>query len=205
MADKPKSKALITPNAILSYPHLHQPQPAKAGQKPKYSAALIFTPAELATPDGAAKFKALQDAAVAVGVEKWGKEKFESYLKGENFKKGFRRDAKEGYPEGSVYINVRTEQQPGMVYSWPEAGSNPPKPAKIPLEKVREELYPGARVRASVVAFAFDTDGNRGISFALNNIQKIGDGERIDNRVDASREFDADLSQAPADLSAMMS
>jgi hypothetical protein len=58
-------------------------------------------------------------------------------------------------------------------------------------------------VRASLRAFAYDTNGNKGVSFGLNNIQKLGEGQRLDGRKAATDEFDADLSQAPADISAV--
>jgi hypothetical protein len=197
MAEK---KALITPIALLSYPHLHQPQPGQNGKKPKYSAALVFTPDVLAIPAEKARFDALLVAANAAIDARWPGQR-EKLVQNPNFKKGFRTDAKEGYPTGSIFINVRTEQQPQIVYAY--AGPDG-KPAKMPVEKIREEMYPGARVRASVVAFAFDQEGNKGVSFALNNLQKIGEGERLDNRVAAENEFEADLSAAPADLASLI-
>jgi hypothetical protein len=191
MADNAK-KSLVTPLAILSYPHLHQPQAPQNGKgNPKYSCALVFTPEVLATEDGKARFTAIQKAALEAGKAKFG-DKFDALLKSDSFKKGFRTDAEsKGYPAGSIYINVRTEQQPGMVMG---------DLTKIPADKIKTELYAGAIVRASIVAFAFDRDGGKGIGFALNNIQKIRNGERLDNRVDASKEFEADLSQQPEDL-----
>ncbi|HKJ88554.1 MAG TPA: ssDNA-binding protein, partial [Gammaproteobacteria bacterium] len=53
-------------------------------------------------------------------------------------------------------------------------------------------------VRASVRPFAYDTQGNRGVSFALNNIQLLRDGERLDSRVAPEEDFDA---VEPVDLS----
>jgi hypothetical protein len=42
------------------------------------------------------------------------------------------------------------------------------------------------------------------VSFALNNVQFIADGKRLDSRVSADDEFDAVLSEAPADLSSLI-
>jgi hypothetical protein len=61
-------------------------------------------------------------------------------------------------------------------------------------------MYPGAQVRGSVSAFGYDYQGNKGVSFGLNNLQKLGEGERIDGRVAADAEFDVDMSESPADL-----
>lgn len=194
------SAKLKTPRAILSYPHLHTPQESSNGKAPKYGAALIFTPEVLAIPEERALFDALKQALKDAAIAKFGADKVAALFKNPNFKPGIRTDAKDGYPEGSVYINARAAQQPGFVYAHAEPGTNPPKPARIPLDKIKDELYPGAIVRASVSAFGFDTDGNKGVSFGLNNIQKLADGERLDGRVAAENEFDVDLSQAPADL-----
>ena len=92
---------------------------------------------------------------------------------------------------------MRTANPPGIVYA--HAGPDG-KPARMAQEQIKGEMYPGVIVRASVTAFAFDTDGNKGVSFGLNNLQKVRNGERIDGRVAAENEFDIDLSQEPVDL-----
>lgn len=210
-----KSKAntkVITSAGTLSYPHLDQPQPAEDGKKPKYSATIVFEPRHLETPEGKACLAALQAAAVAAAVEKFGNE-FVHPVSGakltaadairENvLRSPFRKDAvAKGYPQGSLFIGCRSEQKPGCVYA--HAGPDG-KPAIIPADKVRDEMYPGAQVRLSVAAFGYNNSGNKGVSFALNNVQKLGDGERLDNRVKAEDEFTADLSQTPADLDSLI-
>lgn len=185
----------MTPVGTLSYPHLDVPTQNtddKTGQpigKPKYSAAIIF-------PAGTDLSK-LQEMADAAGRAKWG-DKYAAMKK--NFRySSIRTDSEDkGYPEGSSFINARTEQKPGLVYPWAAEGST--KPAVVPEDKVKEVFYPGAKVRATVAAFAYDRNGNRGVAFALNNMQKVGEGERLDNRVAAENEFDVDLTATPADL-----
>lgn len=204
MADTTNTKAL-TPKAMLSYPHIAKAQEQKNDDgsikgKPKYSAALVF--------EKGTDLTALRNAVAAAGEAKFpGKfkqlvqESQKSVAAGGRIKFNlpFRMDGDEkGYPEGSVFINVRTEQKPGCVYAHAAAGSD--KPAPIPEEQIETELYPGCFVRATVVAFGYDREGNRGVSFALNNIQKLGEGERLDNRKAAVDEFDVDLSAAPAEL-----
>ena len=208
MADTPNTK-VTTPKAMLSYPHIAKAQEQKNDDgtvkgKPKYSAALVFAKGEDLT--------ALRKAAAAAGEAKWpGKfqqmveESRKSVAAGGRvkFNLPFRMDGEDkGYPEGSVFINVRTEQKPGCVYPYAETGSN--KPAVIPDDKIEAELYPGCFVRATVVAFGYDREGNRGVSFALNNLQKLGEGERLDNRKAAVDEFEVDLSAAPADLDTLL-
>lgn len=202
---------VITPVGRASYPHLDKPQPAKPGQKSKYSLTVIFTPEDLATEQGKAQYAALQQAALAAAQEKFGNS-FTHPVSGATLtaadairegvlRSPFRKDAAaKGYPVGSVFINCRTEQQPGCVYS--HAGLDG-KPEKIPQDKIREVVYAGAKVRASVAAFAYNQEGNKGVSFALNNVQKVGEGERLDNRTAAEDEFTVDLSSAPADLASL--
>lgn len=195
------SSKLITPKALLSYPHLHQPQASTDGKAPKYSACLIFTPETLADAKEKALLDAMQAAAIDAINAKWPG-KAQTLLQSEGFRKGFRRDATaKGYPEGSIYINVRAQQQPGIVFAY--AGPDG-KPAKMAQEQIKEQMYPGAVVRASVSAFAYDNNGNKGVSFGMNNLQKLADGPRLDGRVAAENEFDVDLSAAPAPLEALI-
>lgn len=190
------STKVVTPTAVLSYPHLHQPQPAQDGKKPKYSCALIF-------PAGS-DLSALEKAAFAAAEAKYPGKGADMLKKGQlknPFRKTSEKDEYDKLFPGGTFINVRTEQKPAIVYSY--AGEDG-KPARMPDEKVKEEMYPGVKVRASLAAFAYDTSGNKGVSFALNNLQKLAEGDRIDGRVAAEDEFDVDLSQAPADLGSLV-
>lgn len=200
------AQTVITPQAVLSYPHLHAPQEPMKGNtgKAKYSATLVF-------PAGT-DLAALEAAAVEAAATKFGAElklpngtklSVKEALARGILRSPFRRDGDmKGYPEGSVFINCRTEQQPQVVYAYPDAATG--KPAVMPKEKIRDEMYPGALVRASIVAFGYENSGNKGVSFALNNLQKLGEGERIDGRKAADAEFDADLNAAPADLAGLV-
>lgn len=168
---------VITPKAIISYPHIFEPRAAAPGAEPSYSCTLIFEPGT--------DLSQLKAAARQAAADKWG-DKAEAMWKAGKIRSPFRADAEEkGYPEGSVFINVRSKSKPGVVdrYRGPDG-----KPVPITDES---EIYPGAYVRASVRAFAYDTNGNRGVSFALGNIQKLGDGERLDGRKKAEDEFEA--------------
>lgn len=196
MSDTSKAATkVVTPVGTLSYPHLHAPQLPRDGKgKAKYSATIVFAPGT--------DLSALEKAAIAAAEAKWPGKSAEMLRIG-SLRSPFRKDAlAKGYPDGSVFINIRTEQAPGIVYSYKATGSD--KPAVMPQEKIREEMYPGAQVRASIAAFAYDSNGNKGISFALNNMQKVADGERLDGRANADDEFTADLSAAPADISGLL-
>lgn len=186
------AKKLITPNAVLSYPHLDEPQaPMNGVGNPKYSGSLVF----LSGTD----LSAMQAAVVEAATEKWGAGAV-AKLKSGALKTPFRIDAEaKGYPEGAIFVNVRSEQRPGAVYLYPDAKTG--KPAIVPEDKVKETFYAGATVRASVTAFAYDRPESKGVSFGLNNIQLIdGTTPRLDGRKAAEDEFEADASLQPASL-----
>lgn len=173
---------VITPKAILSYPHLFEPQIPPGQTDPVYSCTLVF-------PEGS-DLTDLRKAAEAVGQEKWGA-KFAGGVKDGKIKLPFRTDGEEkGYPEGSVFINVKSKAAPGVVSIYPGADG---KPQRIDDPS---QVYAGCQVRVSLRAFAYDVNGNRGISFALNNVQKVADGQRLDGRSRAEDEFEADSNAA---------
>lgn len=169
---------VITPEAILSYPQLFEARSVD-GSKAKFSCALVF----LEGTD----LKALKDAVTAVGVAKYGADKFADMVKRNALKLPFRKGEEKSYPDGSIFINVRSDQQPGVVdrVADPKTG----KPRVITDER---EIYAGCRVRASINAYCYDTSGNKGITFGLNNVQKLGDGERLDGKTRAEDDFTAE-------------
>lgn len=181
-----------TPVATLSYPVLHTPKPGENGGVPKYSCALIFAPGTDLTELKQAVIDAAELKFPGKGAE---------MLRKNQLKNPLRNGEEKDYAEGSVFTNVRTERKPGIVYAWAGADG---KPARMADEDIREQMYPGAQVRATLAAFYFDKGGNKGISFALNNLQKVGEGERIDGRKSAEEEFDVDLNAEPADISGLI-
>ena len=162
-----------TPKGMLSYPHLFEPQTPPNGTEPVYSCSLVFD----ADTDITALKKAADDAAA---------EKFGPKWRDKNLRMPFRDDGEEkGYSPGSVFINIKSRQAPGIVDRYPGTDGLP-RVIDNP-----EDLYPGCYVMASLRPFAYDTAGNRGVSFALQNVQKLDEGKRIDGRVNAKDEFEA--------------
>lgn len=183
-------KSIITPTATLSYPALFQPKAGLNGGEPMYSCALVFAPGTDLTEMKKAALEAIQ--------EKWGAKAAE-LIRGGKLRLPFREDAEDkGYPPGSIFMNVKSKTKPGIVgrFAGPDG-----KPVAIRNE---EEIYPGCQVRASVRAFTYDTNGNKGVSFALGNIQKLADGERLDSRKRAEDEFDAFGDAPEASLASLL-
>lgn len=167
------TKRAVTPVGILSYPHLFKPQAGfNEGDEPKYSAVIIF--------EEGTDLADLKAVAAAAAKEKWGDKV------PKNLRSPFREDweDRKGYPENSVYINAKSSSQPGIVSRY-----NDPKTGKVAVITDESELYPGCKVRLSISAFAYDRAGNRGVAFALNNVQKWDEGERLDGRASAADEF----------------
>ena len=177
---------IITPQAVLSYPHLFEPNLPPGASEAVYSCALVF---EKGTDLGE-----LRKAAIAAANEKFGN-KAEALVRDGKLRLPFRTDAEDkGYPEGAVFMNVKNKSKPGIVSIYAGADG---KPTSI---EDPAQIYAGCKVRASLRAYAYDVSGNKGVAFSLGNLQKLADGDRLDGRVKASDEFEADLSVAPADL-----
>ncbi len=177
---------VITPEAVISYPHIFEPQTPPGASEPVYSCALVFKD-DVDITD-------MKAAVMAVAKEKWG-DKTRDMIKAGKIRMPFREDAVDkGYPEGSTFINVKSKQQPGVVSIFADTNG---KPAVITDPK---EIYPGAVVKASLRAYAYSVNGNNGVAFSLGNIQKIKDGPRMDGRLSAADEFTAEA-KPTADIS----
>ncbi len=163
------SRNIITPKARLSYPKLFTPQaPEKPGDKPKWGGAFIF--------EEGTDLEEMKAAALEVAVSRHGAEAADLIRAGK-IHWPFRTDAKDGYPAGCTWMNINTTQQPGVI-----------GPNKEPMTE--RDVYPGCYVRASIGAYYFDRGTKKGVTFGLNNVQKLADGERLDNRKMAEEEFD---------------
>lgn len=81
--------------------------------------------------------------------------------------------------EGGIFISPWTKSKPGLV------------DANRSEIMVPEDIWAGQLVRATVAPFYYNTSGNRGVSFALNNLQVCRtDGPRLDGRRAAKDDFD---------------
>jgi Protein of unknown function (DUF2815) len=177
MADK-----VITPKFRVSYPALFEPKETPSGEL-RYSTTMVFDKDE--------DLSALKKAAGEALQERWGAKAMEM-VKKQQLKWPF-RDGSEKFGPGTIFLNVSSKQQPGVVdrYAGPDGR---PRPITDP-----DEVYPGCYARASVRPFTYDVNGSKGVSFGLNNLQKLADGERLDGRMKAADEFDP-TEAGPADL-----
>jgi hypothetical protein len=175
-------KKIVTPEATASYPALFEARKTPDGEL-NYSICLIF--------DNKGEVAKMEQAAWEVATECWG-----AKAKSMGLRMPFRDGAEKaiaGYGPGKVFVNMKTNRKPGVVskYAGPDGK---PLPIADP-----SEIYPGCRVRVSATLYTYDRNGNRGVAFGLENVQKLADGPRIDGRLRAEDEFEASET-APTDF-----
>ena len=167
---------VITGVCRLSYANIWQAKSINGGA-PKYSASVLIPKSDTKT---VAKVKA---AIVAAYEEGEGK------LKGNgktvpalvSLKTPFRdgdteRPDDEAYA-GHWFINANSNTAPGVV----DANREPIYDTS--------EIYSGVYARVSLSFYAFNSNGNRGIACALQNIQKVRDGEALGGKSKAEDDF----------------
>lgn len=202
MAKQNNSPTIITGEAILSFPTFLEPRAVKDDKgnevgKKKYGCSLVFVPGALNKYlDGVGDIAPLKAAATECAKAFFG-DKLAALVKDGDFRTPFLKKPSEiekrGYPEGSIYIRVASMKKPGCASNVRGADG---KVVMLSDREIEEKLYAGARVRASIRPFAYDTAGNRGVSFAINNIQFLGDGERLDGKQNAADEFEPTVDAA---------
>jgi hypothetical protein len=179
MSDKKKGndRKTLTPKFRVSFPWVFTPQPpmegSPPGTQPKYGVVMLFDEAAQKTPE----YEAMRKLANAAVKEKWG-DKVPPNLRSP-FRKGEEKADLEGYGPGVVFVSATSKMQPGLV--------------NANLQKIisQDDFYAGCYARATVVAYAYEKAGNKGVAFGLNNLQKIGDGEAFSGRVKAEDDFEA--------------
>lgn len=166
------------PRARLYYPWFFKPQLRKGEtdqSKAKYQTTVLL-------PKGvemAILLKAVDDCA----TDKWGAD----YAKKLKVKKPFLKtedqpkmaELVEDYP---VFLRLNSKDRPGIVFANGATCD----------ESKSHEVYGGRWAFVSVRPFAYDTDGNKGISLGLQNVQLLEDDDRLGGgRVSAESEFES--------------
>lgn len=170
---------IVTGEVRLSYCYLFEPRKdkEKEGDAGKYSVTLLIPKSDKATVK---KIKDAIEAAKAVGKgAKWGG-KIPPNLKISLHDGDTERDTEE-QPEykGHYYMAVSSKEKPGLV----DRQVNPIVD--------RSELYSGCYARVAISAFPYNSDGSKGVTFFLNHVQKMRDGEHMDGRSKPEDVFDA--------------
>lgn len=182
---------IILKNVRLSYANLFEPKAMGTGDNAtlKYSTALII-------PHDHPQVDKIKEITDAVGKSKFGdgwaaikrkKHPLRDYWK--EYKLARKEAEEEGDDpdeiskpdesvKGAYVLNVASKRQPQIV----------DKHLQPILDE--SEIYSGCYVNTSVGGFAYDTDGNKGVGWGLNNVQLVKQGERLGGAPNADEEFD---------------
>jgi hypothetical protein len=136
-------------------------------EKPKYSVIMLF--------DKADDLSDLKRIASAAKKAKWG-DKPPAGLRSP-FRDGDEKDLA-GYA-GCVFVKAATKFKPGLI----------DKDRNDIIDET--EFYAGCHARASLTAYAYDFQGNRGVAFNLHNVQKLQDDDPFVGGVSAQDDFGA--------------
>jgi hypothetical protein len=176
----PKTGNLVTPKGRLLWNSLFQARKAKNGAVGKFEFNIALRKG--------ADLKVLQDAVLEAGREKFPKlfkdagGKWPSSVKSP-FKKSADNDKlAEIADEFPTFFAARSKDRPGVV--GPNGRAEGVEP---------EHVYAGRWVKASLQAFAYETDGNKGVTFGLVNVQLLEDGDELvigGGKVSAESEFE---------------
>lgn len=174
---------IITRKVRLSYVHLFKPYAAAEGQEEKYSATILIPKSDIAT-------KAKLDAAIEVAAKN-----------GDSKVWNGKRPAKLAIP---IYDGDGTRPSDGEPYGaeckghWVMTASTKVDKAPGVVDRFSQpildqsEVYSGMYGRVSVTFFPYAFGGKKGIGVALNNVQKLADGEPLSAMgIRAEDEFDA--------------
>lgn len=180
MADMNNTR-VVTGKVRFSFVNVFEAKAFGEGQEPKYSVMLLIPKSDIGTVN---RIKAAIDAAAQKGLSTKFGGRLPAILK-TTFKDADKDMDQDGmifaekwdYTAGHYIINVSTRNQPQIV----DANLNP---IINPIE-----LYSGCYGRASINFFAYNNNGNKGISAGLNNLQKLEDGEPLGSMTTAEQDF----------------
>lgn len=166
-----KSSKVVTSKVRFSYANVWEPKSINGGDE-KYSVSLIIPKSDKKT---IADIKVAIEQAKKDGVSKFGG-KAPTNLKLPLRDGDVDRADDEAYKD-SYFINANSKDRPGIV----------DKNVKTILDP--NEFYSGCYGRASIIFFAFNQNGNKGIACGLQNLQKLSDGEPLSGRSRAEDDF----------------
>lgn len=180
MADMNNTR-VVTGKVRFSFVNVFEAKAFGEGQEPKYSVMLLIPKSDIGTVN---RIKMAIDAAAQKGLSTKFGGRLPAILK-TTFKDADKDMDQDGmifadkwdYTAGHYIINVSTKVQPQIV----DANLNP---IINPIE-----LYSGCYGRASINFFAYNNNGNKGISAGLNNLQKLEDGEPLGSMTTAEQDF----------------
>lgn len=89
----------------------------------------------------------------------------------------------DGYA-GKVIIPANSKQRVGVVDCEID-----PATRKLHVLTNEEEFYGGCYAIATIIAWTWDNIGGQGVSIGLQNVQKVGDGEKFSGKTNPEDDF----------------
>jgi len=175
------STKVVTGKVRFSFVNVFEPKAFGENQTPKYSVMLLIPKSDVGTLDRMRK--AIEAAAEKGKATKFGG-KIPTILKS-TLKDADVDTNQDGdvfadlwdYAKNHYILNVSSKMAPQIV----DAERNPIiNPA---------DFYSGCYGRASINFFAYNNNGNKGISAGLGNLQKLEDGEPLGGVTSAEQDF----------------
>ena len=160
------NKKILTPKFRVAFPNVFKPK-LNQQNEPKYGLVMLFD-----KDTDMSKLKELADEAAR---EKWPKgvpTDLRSPFRDGNEK----ADKYEGFRD-TIAVTTNSSYKPGVVNQKVEEIIN------------QEGFYAGCYARASVTAYAYEKLGNKGVSFSLENLQKLEDGEHMSGKTGPKDDF----------------
>lgn len=178
---------IVLRNVRLSYTHLDKPYAQQPGQDPKYSCTVLV-------PKNPATNRQMIDAAIAAAAQR----AIEKY--GKTFPAA---------PKVSVHDGDGVRPSDGQPFGdeckgcWVFTASNksPVTVVDLNLQPILDatQIYSGMYANVGVTFFGYNAPQNKGIGVALDNVQKIADGEPLGgSRASAEDDFGAAEPQVSA-------
>ena len=166
------STKVVTGTVRLSFPALFEAVSFEDGPA-KYSVMLLIPKSEKTTIK---KIRDAEEQAKKNGVSsKWGgktPKEVKSIIKDGD-------ETADEFPERKDMwvMTVRSDRRPQVVDSKLNPIMDP------------SEIYSGVYGRVSINAYPYKYMGNTGVSFGLNNVQKVADGESLGGAARAEEDF----------------
>jgi hypothetical protein len=174
--DKVNTK-VVTGKVRLSYVHVWEPFTNNPTQEAKYSCVLLIPKTDKVTIKA---LRAAQQAALVAGKDS----KFGGKIPAvwaDTIHDGDEEADLDQNPEyaGHMYMSVSSKTKPGVV------------DANVQPILDSTEVYSGCYARASINCFPYNFSGKKSVSFGLNHIQKLSDGDSLMGMTKAEDDFDA--------------
>lgn len=180
MATKTKSERLTSPQGIVCFEHVWEAAAMEEGKEPRFSLMLVY-----AEPKALAELKELKQKCFAAATAKFGEEEWRKMHGKGKFRFPWRKgDDYEDYGPpfdlpGAMFCNFQSKSAPGVVNARAKPITD------------RSDFYSGCIARVTYSPWAYDSNGNKGVTLLLNNVQKVKDGERLSGKPSAEDDFEA--------------